>query len=69
MNTELYHKDSENAFQSRKHENEKAVKERENEESGVCKKPREESDSRRKKYSIISNKRSTEMGITIEHGS
>lgn len=39
---------------SRKHENEKAVKERENEESGVCKKPREESDSRRKKYSIIS---------------
>jgi len=33
----------------RKHENEKAVKERENEESGVCKKPWEKSDSRRKK--------------------
>lgn len=34
---------------SRKYENEKAVKERENEESEVCKKPREESDSQRKK--------------------
>lgn len=34
---------------SRKNGNKKAVKERENQESGVCKKPREESDSSRRK--------------------
>lgn len=31
MNTELYHKDSENAFQSRKHENEKYLSDEEQE--------------------------------------